>query len=61
MPNDGDSCVMKFVQLGKVVSCDSPGPYAALEIHTGCRPKQSSKTLKRLATQLMPSQLFITN
>lgn len=43
MPNDGDACVMKFVQLGKVVSCDSPGPYAALEFHTGCRPKQSSK------------------
>lgn len=41
MPNDGASCVMKFVQLGKVVSCDSPAPYAAFGFLTGCRPKQN--------------------
>lgn len=44
MPNAGDSCVMKFVQLGKVVSCDNPAPYAALEFLIGCRPKQNITT-----------------
>lgn len=30
MPNARDVCVIKYVQLGKVVSCDGPCPYAAL-------------------------------
>lgn len=52
MPSARDPCVMKYVQLGKVVSCDSPCSYAALRFFVRWPTQAEHYTLKRLTTYL---------